>query len=140
MTNILIRNRVDVIAITETWLTNSDKDNVSLATISHTLPGYEFFHTPRLSSVGGGVGVLVHKGFHVIRNEPLHFRSFEYIDIIVSNTSTGHFRFVIIYRPPPSTRNKLTPAMFFDEFSSLLEVLQSKSCRLLLAGDFNFTC
>ena len=137
MSDFVIQNRVDVLAITETWLTNSDKDNISLASISNTLPGHEFIHSPRLGTTGGGVGILVRKGFTVTRNESLHFRSFEYLDVTLKTSSTGYFRVVVIYRPPPSTRNKLSPSIFFDEFSSLLEVLQSRSYRLLLTGDFN---
>jgi len=32
-------------------------------------------------------------------------------------------RLVLIYRPPPSKKNKLTIPMFFEEFSQLAEIL-----------------
>ena len=47
-------------------------------------------------------------------------------------------RIVFICRPPISAKNALTYALFFDEFSMLLEPLVSASGKLLLAGDLNF--
>ena len=41
-------------------------------------------------------------------------------------------------RQPISARNGLTYALFFDEFSTLLEPLVSAFSELLLAGDLNF--
>ncbi len=65
------------------------------------------------------------------------FMSFEYIDVIVkfSNTST---RMVIIYRPPPSKKNQLNNALFFEEFSKLMEQLIISPGNLLTVGDFNY--
>ena len=45
---------------------------------------------------------------------------------------------MIIYRPPPSSNNQLTPSLFFDEFSQLLERSVSSPVQLLRCGDFNF--
>ena len=47
-------------------------------------------------------------------------------------------RIVFICRPPISVKNGLTYALFFDEFSMLLESLVSASGKLPLAGDLNF--
>lgn len=45
---------------------------------------------------------------------------------------------VLIYRPPPSTKNKLTIPMFFDDFHKLLDTLDDYYQRpVILAGDFN---
>ena len=49
---------------------------------------------------------------------------------------------VIIYRPPPSRKNKLTVSMFFEEFSQLIKHLVEDymyNHPLVIAGDFNFT-
>lgn len=47
----------------------------------------------------------------------------------------AHLLYVL---PPLSSKNGLTHAQFFDEFSYLLELLVSSSGKPLLAGDFNF--
>ena len=44
--------------------------------------------------------------------------------------------FLSVYRPPPSRQNKLTNAMFLEQFSDLLE--SHVSCdRLFVVGDLN---
>lgn len=45
---------------------------------------------------------------------------------------------VVIDRPPPSTKKKLTAAEFFTEFAELTEKLTNCYRPLLIAGDFNF--
>ena len=53
-------------------------------------------------------------------------------------SSASIIRIVFICRPPISAKNGLTYALFFDEFSMLVEQLVSASGKLLLAGDLNF--
>ena len=55
------------------------------------------------------------------------------------NVTSGSrsFQMVVIYRPPPSSENKLTTTLFFDEFSTLLESTSVGTDRVLLTGDFN---
>ena len=53
-------------------------------------------------------------------------------------SSPSIIRIVSICRQPISAKNGLTYALFFDEFSTLLESLVSAFDKLLLAGDLNF--
>ena len=54
------------------------------------------------------------------------------------NDEKLNFQMVLIYRPPPSTKNKLTIPMFFDDFHKLLDTLDDYYQRpVILAGDFN---
>ena len=45
---------------------------------------------------------------------------------------------VVIYRPPPSHKNKLNVFVFLDEFISFLEKLITTTDPLVIVGDFNF--
>ena len=46
---------------------------------------------------------------------------------------------VLIYRPPPSKKNKLTIPTFFEEFSQLaLMLMEDCTHPLAIVGDFNF--
>ena len=47
---------VDIVAITETWLTNKDSDLP--VTRALTPPGYNLIHHPRCSLRGGGIATL----------------------------------------------------------------------------------
>ena len=72
------------------------------------------------------------------RNSGSNFTSFEHLEVSISH---GKFkiRLVLIYRPPPSKKNKLTIPMFFGEFSQLVEILMEDCTHpLAVVGDFNF--
>ena len=132
-------DKINLFAITETWLTNSDRDARALAIINEALPNFDFHHVPRTSSSGGGVGFLVHKGFDVNIHPRVEVRSFEYMDISVSspNTPSDTFQFLVIYRPPYSKKNNIRPSHFFEELTSILESLHGSARKVILAGDFN---
>ena len=51
----VVENKIDIIALNETWLDGTDDDNYYI----HDLcaEGYTFLHTPRSGSRGGGVGI-----------------------------------------------------------------------------------
>ena len=52
-------NRLDIVGITETWLSNNDKNNMPVINICLD-SGYTLHHRPRNTSRrGGGVGVLI---------------------------------------------------------------------------------
>ena len=93
---------------------------------------------PRTDRNGGGVGVLLRKGFTANkRKDHIPFTSMEYIDLDVS-CGSSIMRLVTIYRPTRSKKNRSTPSIFLKEFSSLLESLTLDPGYLLLSGDFNF--
>ena len=129
--------RLDILVLTETWLSTKSSDSNTVAEITHTLQDHNFIHLPRSDRKGGGVGILLKKGFGIRENILSKFRSMEYLDLsLTSNKLT--FRLVAVYRPPPSKKNKLTTSIFFDEFSTLLEDLTVTPGYLLVVGDFNF--
>ena len=86
---------------------------------------------------GGGVGVLLRKGFTVKQITTSSFKSMEYMDLSVT-TSNSSLRLLTIYRPPPSKKNKTTHNMFLNEFSVLLKDLAVVTGNLIITGDFNF--
>ena len=63
------------------------------------------------------------------------FTAFEICEVRLSYD--GHTAvFLSVYRPPPSRQNKLTNAMFLEQFSDLLESYVSCD-RLFVVGDLN---
>ena len=132
----VIANQLDILSITETWLTGDDRDNRLLADLNQALPDHDFHHLPRAKR-GGGVGVLLRREFDVAINDPTNFRSFEYIDLTISSSSSS-VRLFTVYRPPPSKTNRLTTNMFFVDFSILVELFTSLAIPVIIAGDFNF--
>ena len=54
------------------------------------------------------------------------------------NYSSTSVRLVVIYKPPPSKKNKLNVTLFLEEFESFLEKLLTSTGPLMITGDFNF--
>ena len=92
-----------------------------------TPTGFNFFH---------GVGVLIRSALKAKQLSHNTYKSFEYMRLSIS-APKAHIHLVAIYRPP-SAKNKLTVGLFFSEFSSLLEELNTAPGDLLILGDINF--
>lgn len=71
------------------------------------------------------------------QSSTISYRSFEFTDCSLDYSSSS-LRIVVVYRPPPSEKNRLNVSLFLDEFSSLLERLITTSSPLIIDGDFNF--
>ena len=136
--DLVISKHLNILAIkTETWLSGNRPDNSTIAEILNTLMDFGFYHVPRANRTGGGIGVLLRKGFKLSKYECCPFSSLEGMDLSISHGSSS-VRLITIYRPPPSKKNRATPATFFKEFSSLIEPVTVTPGYLLLCGDFNF--
>jgi len=128
-------NDIDIMCITETWLTDSDNDIMIRGDICPA--GYKLFQIPRQGR-GGGVAVIIKDTFTTTMCPSLSsIASLEYLELMVSYMSTS-LRLIVVYRPPPSHKNKLTASVFFDEFERLLVYHTTTSGRLFICGDFNF--
>ena len=125
-----VDNDIDTLALTETWLHESDYDAVELGTLCPT--GYRFLHNPRLHARGGGVGLLFKNSLDINTTLYETYKTFELMDVRLK--SHVHLRVFVIYRPPESNYT-----LFYEEFSRLLErVLAEHSGHILFTGDFNF--
>ena len=93
-------------------------------------------HVPRNGCQGGGVGLLYNRFYKMELQIAANYSSFESMEILLKLPATA-LRIVVLYRPPPFTKNGLKAGVFFKEFSGLLEQLVMSSGNLLLLGDFN---
>ena len=132
--DLVISKHLDIFTVTESWISNG---NNTIAEILTTLKDFDYYNDLRINRAGRGTGVLLRKDFKVLRNKSFPFSSMEYIDLHISH-STLTMRLITIYRPPRSKKNRATPIMFFEEFSSLLENLTITPGPLIPNGDFNF--
>ncbi|KAM4722821.1 uncharacterized protein WCC33_008989 [Rhinophrynus dorsalis] len=127
--DLFISHSLNLLAITETWLTSSD--TASTAALSYG--GLQFTHTPRPGNrQGGGVGILLPPNhiFQVLPTVPsLSFPTFEAHTLRLF--SPLPLRVAVIYRPPGPT------AQFLDHFTSWLPHFMSSDVPTLIMGDFN---
>ena len=71
---------LDLFAVTETWLRPGGIDNYHIEEFCPS--GYTFYHIPRDSSRGRGVGLLTKKSIQVRKHTLNKFDSFEYMDVL----------------------------------------------------------
>ena len=76
----VISERLDILALTETWTSSQLEFNIAIAEVTNTLQGYEFLHLLRPSR-GGDIGVLLKKGYDIKENPVAS--SLEFMDISV---------------------------------------------------------
>ena len=130
----IIEHNIDAIAITESWLKNTGDEPI----ISEVTPaGYSYNHFPRAKSTGGGIAFIYKSCITVTNWKPLtKITTFEAVEITLCCHGIT-FKVIIVYRPPPNTKNRFTVSQFLDEFGTLLE---SSICNghLAVIGDFNF--
>ena len=60
------------------------------------------------------------------------------LDAPQGSTGMTTVRLAVVYRPPPSPVNRLTSAMFFEEWTTFLEGFLEKQEQVLIVGDINF--
>ena len=73
ISDFVISNDIDILAITESWLTGDHRDSHKIADLKNTLTDYDFIDSPRVGRRGGGVAVILRKGFSVTRHSVTSF-------------------------------------------------------------------
>ena len=128
-------HNVDIVALTETWLKDTEQDNTQ-AIGDITPDGYCFKHVTRSRKKGGGVGLPFKKtlSLEVTR---VATKSFECMDACLTSGAVS-LRIIVVYRLHPKyKKNGINTNLFFDEFTELLSKHILLPGKLLLLGDFN---
>jgi len=135
LNDFICEQSLDCVALTETWLSAQDDNNKVV--LSSLLPdNYDIVHVPRPTR-GGGVGFVHKKHLKVKVDKTVKsFSSFEHMMVMVE-ASSFTFRFLVIYRVPPSSKNNIKKSSFIDEFGELLELTSTLSGKIVILGDFN---
>lgn len=137
ISDLVIQYDMDIFAMTETWLTSNETDDIYLKAL--TLPGYELYSIPRTGPTEGhgGVAVLYRKTLKPLSMETRIIKSFEYCEVVFASGSLC-FTLCAVYRPSPSQVNKCTLAGFFKDFPSFLQDYTTARGGFILVGDLNF--
>ncbi|XP_072020366.1 uncharacterized protein [Amphiura filiformis] len=131
-------NNLDILAITESWLTGDHRDDHAIADLTSTLPDYNLHHIPRKNRAGGGVCVCLRKSFKINMSTIKEYDSFQYIDLAITSRCQTPLRLIVLYRPQKTECKQNTAPIFFREFPSFFEEIATTRNNLLITGDFNF--
>ena len=130
----IVDNRLDILAITKSWL---KEENIDQVVMGELLPdGYSLKHISR-GRPGGGVAVAYKSHLCLVQNASGSFSSFEHISCSLY-LGSAEIQIVVLYSPEPKSHNSVSD-IFLEEFSNFLdEVLALTKEKLLLLGDFNY--
>jgi len=121
---------LDVLALTETWHNGHDDVCLRLSTPA----GYAVVDVARTSGRGGGVAVIYRRHLKCSPVPLPPCRTMEVICVRLITTS-GPVVVMNVYRPPVSSERP--SSLFFDELTTLFELLVVYSCPVVVGGDFN---
>ena len=132
----IISHDLDILILTDTWLTTDDKDQFFIHALS--IKGYKFYSFPRGNNTGhGGVGIIIRSSINIRSASQCDSTNFENC-ILSLDLKQQRVDLCAVYRPPPSDKNKFTANKFIDEFGDLLQSYASNSTPVAFLGDFNF--
>lgn len=120
--------KLDLYAITETWITDYD----TTITQEMTPVTHSFVHNPRRSGRGGGVGLFVSNAIKKIKKcKTRNYDTFELLQV-ECEINGNKMMIITIYRPPSTSSS-----VFIDEFRLYLETIDMVSANIIIWGDFN---
>ena len=125
--DLITDNNIDILCITETWL--SDFDTAVVAAL--VPPTHIFYHSPRSEGRGGGVGVAVAKCLTNVKSFRRQFDTFECLEV-QANHNNKKIIIYVIYRPP-----SVQVSHFLPEFESFLLNSETAAHDITYVGDFN---
>lgn len=122
---------VDILVITETWLSEDDP-----AVIQELKPsGYSFMNIARGKDPHGGIGILykTHLNLRLMNldSPPVTFELAHVVD------ERNGLHIFAIYRPPPSSANGFTTKAFLDEIDEFFGRCAMLGGHIVIVGDFN---
>ena len=127
----IIDYSVDIVFLTETWLTSQFND-VTAKVSDHNYNLKHVFRKDDVKKRGGGVGILCPKKYRLQTIKSTDFQSFEHCIFSLAKNKHDKIVFVSVYR-----LQHMSFSLFQLEFPSLLETLCSMNCLLLIGGDMN---
>ena len=127
LTDYIIEYKPDILALTETWLTENDSNCIyEFLTLN-----YNFKYITRPDSRFGGVGIIFKDTYKLNKFEK---HTLAYSDCLVSNIKINNntdLNLIVIYRPPSNN--------YVSFINNLYELLSSlPSNNTIIMGDFNF--
>ena len=137
----LTSNDLDLLAMTESWL-QSDNDSKPHRVKKHEMlpSNYQMIYIPRPEGRrGGGVAVIFKQTIlvKVMDYSKCRTNQFEYI-ICAVTICKSVIRLIIVYRPDPTSVNKLNVKLFWKQFEDFLNKYAICTEEVIITGDLNF--
>ncbi|ESN95655.1 hypothetical protein HELRODRAFT_179125 [Helobdella robusta] len=122
----IVDNGIDILALTETWISSDASNAVRLAP-----PGFSVAHYHRPDRRGGGLSVVYRATF---RHSALDFGIFTTFKLLVTKLVCPESAIIlaVLYRPPGPAVDS-----FFEKLETLINYVHLSSSSFIICGDFN---
>ena len=116
--DVITEHDIDILALTETWLTSTRKDEFFVKSLA--ISGHKLYSVHRKGKKGyGGVAIFYKSNLKVnARSSANGGETFEYCEILFQNDSTC-LNLLVMYRPPPSKSINSPPTYLWVSLISL---------------------
>ena len=120
-------NKLDVLALTETWIKEDDTSTGRLICPSE----YNTISVSRKDKIGGGIAIIHHKDLDITNKKTYDFTSMECADFKIKG-STHTTNLSLIYRPPETSI-----IQFVEDLTTHMEQNITEPGHNIYLGDFN---
>ena len=123
---------IDILAITETWLTDSQEDQAWVQTSGPQDQEHSFHTHNRQGRRGGGLGLQHRREYQATRID--HDSNYTTLEQAGWSLQIGDkiLTILVIYHPPGNTNTRL-----LDEVGQLVQYYMTNHKNLVILGDFN---
>lgn len=124
-------DNIDIVLLTETWLTDSDEETQGLADL-----GLKIETNNRKDRRGGGIALVCKSRYSIQKHKKLNKTSFQAScwTVKVGNLIVNVLG---IYHPPYGSDKNNTQGVFLDEFTDLITGILPDHQNIVLLGDLN---
>ena len=139
--DLIVSNHLDILAISESWLRAKDDSKPERIYHHELLPkSHHMIHMSRPTGRGGGIAIIHNKSIkvkvHAYTGQT--FKQFEYF-VCTLDISRTSILLIVVYRPKPTDKNKLSVKKFWREFEKFVYKFTSTATdEIIITGDLNF--
>ena len=136
----LISNDLDLFAVAESWLQANANEPQRMNQHESLPPNYQMIFIPRPDGRrGGGIAVIFKMSIivKVLDFSKTKACQFEYL-VCSINVNKFSLKLIIVYRPNPTSANKLSVKLFWKQFEKLISRHAVCTEELIITGDLNF--
>ena len=131
--NYLLEQGLDVAVLTETWI--SDNDKQWLNSLDFVQNGFQLHSVHRVDRRGGGVTIMIRPG---IKCNLVHHEINNIMELVIVHIRTKIPMTILgLYHPPFGSTVENTPTSFNDAITNVLTEWMPTRKNWLLLGDFN---
>ena len=127
ITDMLFNNKVNILSLSETFLSNDVHTSISIG-------GYSFECKNRRKS-GGAIEACVKDRIPYIRREDLECEDLEMMWLEISFKNTKSFLIFVIYRPPDTSKHLCKT--FIERITDKLQAIQIENKETIIIGGTN---